>query len=153
MELRYGQIEAALADALDIKEAAMGAFRARIRYLRNIGVPSVAGPGKGKVITYELRHALEILLTLELQNVGQSPTAAAALTGTILRQYDEHDARDLLALVEPSTTLRPPAVTLYFGAAMLMKHMEKIPPIYLLINVSHFANQLKAALQRVLEPD
>jgi len=151
MELRYGHIEAALAKVLDVKEEGMGAFRARVRYLRTIRVPSVVGPGKGKIIAYEPRHALEILLALELQNVGQSPAAAAALTGTILRQYDEHDARDLLALVEPSTASRAPAVKLYFGTAMFTEHMKKIPPIYSLINVSHFANQLKAALQRALE--
>jgi hypothetical protein len=154
VELKYRHLETALATVLDIKKDGTRTFRARLRYLRNIGLPSIVGPGKGKTISYTPVHALEVLLALELQNVGQAPAAAAALAGRIVSQYDDGDARELLALIEPSTASRALSVKFYFGVAMFAEHMNNmniLPPVFSLINVSHFANQINAALRHATE--
>src|SRR5258706_9355095 len=43
----YGQVEAAIAQALTIMPEGMGALRGRLRHLRNIGFPHTAKPGSG----------------------------------------------------------------------------------------------------------
>lgn len=75
---RYRHIETALARVFNVMPEGMGAFRARLRHLRNIGVPELPKPGSGEQINYTRENAIEILLALELEALGVSPRHAAA---------------------------------------------------------------------------
>src|SRR4051794_27063212 len=82
---RYGQVEQALADALQIESEDMGAFRARLRHLRGLGLPNVPRPGSGRVVDYSWRQAFEMLLALELENIGKAPRIAKIVAESIGR--------------------------------------------------------------------
>jgi hypothetical protein len=84
MDLRYKHVEAALASALGIKAGEMPAFKARLLYLRNMGLPKLSKVGSGQQITYTERHALEILIAILLERGGQSPSMAAQFAKTIV---------------------------------------------------------------------
>jgi hypothetical protein len=72
-ELRYKHVEAALAQLFDVSEGQMGAFRARLRYLRTIGVPELAKVGSGSQLTYSREQAIEMMLALQVSQLGASP--------------------------------------------------------------------------------
>lgn len=108
---RYRHIETALATVFKILPEGMGAFRARLRHLRNIGVPELPKPGSGEQIEYTRGHAIEILLALELEALGVSPRHAAAHAKMHVEQVGHlnpmDDARKCL-IVTPTET--PPGV-------------------------------------------
>jgi hypothetical protein len=104
MEMRYKQVEAALATSLDVKPNKTAALRARILYLRKLGLPKLPKVGSGQQIDYTERNALEILLALLLERGGQAPELAARFAGNILAtksffgpdgelRLDEYDAQ------------------------------------------------------------
>jgi hypothetical protein len=84
VDLRYKHIERGLAAALDIKPGEMAAFRARLLYLRNMGVPKLPSVGSGQQIAYTERHALEIFLAIQFERGGQAPKNAAQFARTIV---------------------------------------------------------------------
>jgi hypothetical protein len=89
MGLRYGDVEAALAEAMTIPPDGMKAFRARLRHLRNIGIPSeLPEPGKGVAIRYTYRHAFEMFIALQMENIGHAPKRAAHIAQEIIKQKD-----------------------------------------------------------------
>ena len=97
MQLRYNHIEAALAELTGVKPKDMGAFRGRLRHLRNIGLPRLPNPGSGMPIAYTRPQVLEMLLALELENkVGRTPKAAVLLAQSITHQapYGQHVGKD-----------------------------------------------------------
>ena len=160
MELRYKHIEAALAEVMNVKPKDMGAFRARLRHLRNIGVPRLPNPGSGQPIGYSRRQALELLIALELEKVGQAPkkvalladsimqNKAALVAGTIVRQtpYGTYKGRDCYATVSEFR----PEVTLAFGLKAFSELMKSAPDVFLVINVSACVRKLDPALTRAL---
>jgi hypothetical protein len=77
MEMRYKQVETAVAASLDVKPSKMAALRARILYLRKLGLPKLPKVGSGAQIDYSERNALEILIALLLERGGQTPKNAA----------------------------------------------------------------------------
>lgn len=86
--LRYSDVERSLVDVLHVAPAQQaGAFRAKIRHLRNIGVPSVPHPGQGRAADYCGLDALEILLGLRLQGLGVSPKLVAAMAHRLTLEY------------------------------------------------------------------
>lgn len=150
MELRYKHIESALADVMKIKPKDMGAFRARLRHLRNIGVPQLPNPGSGQPIDYSRRHALELFVALELEKVGQAPKQVALLAGTIVRQspYGKYEGSDCYAVISESG----PGVTMVFGPRVFLEFMKSAPEVFLVINVSACVRKLDPALTRALTP-
>jgi hypothetical protein len=87
-QLRYPAVETALAEVLHIApEDQPRAFRARIRHLRNIGVPGIAHPGQGRAADYCVFDALEILLGLRLQSLGVSPKLVADMAHRLTLAY------------------------------------------------------------------
>jgi hypothetical protein len=72
-ELRYKHVETALAELFDVADGQMGAFRARLRYLRKIGVPELAKVGSGSQLTYSREQAIEMMLALHVSQLGASP--------------------------------------------------------------------------------
>ncbi len=69
----YGVVEAMIAEVLEIKPEGIGALRARLRHLRNLGVPALPRPGSGKKIKYSRRQAFEMLTTVILEHRGFTP--------------------------------------------------------------------------------
>ena len=151
MEFRYKHIEAALADVASVKPTDMGAFRARLRHLRNIGLPQLPNPGSGQPIAYSRRQALEMLLAVELEKVGQAPKSAALLAQSIIRQapYGQHEGKDCYVTL---SEVRP-GYTMAYGRSGLSKMMAKAPPVLLTINVSACVRNLDPALNRALAAD
>jgi hypothetical protein len=72
-DLRYKDLEGTLARIFDVPKKEVAAFRARLRHLRNIGIPDLPKVGSGTQITYTRRHAFELLVALELTRAGVSP--------------------------------------------------------------------------------
>jgi hypothetical protein len=161
MELRYKHIEGALAEVMNIKPNDMAAFRARLRHLRNSGVPRLPNPGSGQPIDYSRRQVLELLVALELEKVGQAPKKVALtietiaqkkemafLAGTIVQQspYGKYKGRDCYAAVSESR----PGVTMAFGLKAFSEFMKSAPDVFLVINVSACVRKLDPALNRAL---
>lgn len=161
MELRYGDVETALAAVLKVEPKRMGAFRARLQHLRNIGLPSgLPKPGSGRQIAYSNRQALEMLLALVLEELGQSPQAAAVLSASIVRlspyrqDLAKHDQQgDMYAVVQPDKA----PYTIFYGDAGLKEFFGMSrrgswriapPPTFSMIDVTAHAKLLRVALQR-----
>jgi hypothetical protein len=81
--LRYQDVERALKAFHWIGHNDQKAFRARIRHLRNLGVPSIEKVGKGTQVTYTRKHLWELHIALELTKSGVSPAIAATATKII----------------------------------------------------------------------
>jgi hypothetical protein len=168
MELRYKHLEAALASALNVAPARMGAFRARLRYLRNSGL--FPNPGSGQQITYTEKQALEMLIALLLERSGHTPKMAATFARTIIKvlPYDRFTgegiarakatgvhAGDLRIAVSHSDK---PRFKLLEGDMPLSdikmtdeKGQTKEPPSYSVINASACIKTLEVELSRVLK--
>lgn len=69
------------------------AFRARLRHLRNLGVPSVEKVGKGTQLTYTRKHLWQIYLALELTKLGVSPGTAALAADQMGVYFEEYMVR------------------------------------------------------------
>lgn len=147
MVLRYKQVEAALAEVMKVKPKARGAFRARLRHLRNIGLPRLPNPGSGRAIDYSRQQALAMLVAIELEKIGQSPMQAASIAQSMVRQspYGQFEGEDWYLYVsehEPRYTM---------GRASLIEQMMKsAPAVLLLINISACVRKLDPALDRAL---
>src|SRR5271165_958624 len=74
--MTYGVVEAVIAEVLDVPPKMIGALRARLRHLRNLGVPALPRPGSGKKIRYSYRQAFEMLTTVILEHGGFTPRLA-----------------------------------------------------------------------------
>jgi len=79
MDLRYKHVEAALARAYNVGESQLKAFRARLRHLRNLGIPRLPRVGTGTQLTYTQAHLLVFVAALELETIGLSPKDAAGV--------------------------------------------------------------------------
>jgi hypothetical protein len=162
LSFRYRQVEVALADVLNIKPAGLGAFRARLRHLRNIGLPKLPKPGSGQPITYTWHHALEMLIALELEKVGQSPRNAANLAQSIVRtsgHFQGDDGKEVFVVVVPSAEPNP-QYSLCAGLNQILtvvtegpgprKSDGAAPRVLSIINVSQCALKLEMALNRAI---
>jgi hypothetical protein len=65
----YGEFEGILSELHRIPETGRKAFRARLRFMRDAGIPSVAKPGKGARVSYRFEDLWETHLALLLENV------------------------------------------------------------------------------------
>ena len=83
IELGYGEIEAAIAQVLEIEPADVPALRARLRHLRNMGLPRISNPGSGRKIRYTTLQAMEMLMAVVLQNGGITSRNASHLAPMI----------------------------------------------------------------------
>jgi hypothetical protein len=92
-DLRYKDVELALAVMFSVGEDEIGAFRARLRHLRNIGVPRLPKVGSGTQITYTRRHAFELAIAFQLGVCGVSPKYIKALVETALRDFGNFSRR------------------------------------------------------------
>jgi hypothetical protein len=84
VKFKYGQVEAALVAALGIAPENLGAFRGRLQHLRKLDV-LISRARQRPDLEYDRRHALEMMLAVELENIGKAPRAAAMAASSILR--------------------------------------------------------------------
>jgi hypothetical protein len=73
----YGDVELALAAALDLDPTELPALRARLKRFASMGLPDSA-PGTGKHRRYSTEDVGLLLILLLLHNLGLSPPAAIA---------------------------------------------------------------------------
>ena len=78
--MEYGAIEAMLADLHGIAPNELKAFRARIRVLRDVGVPAVHKPGKGSKVDYDFVDFWETHVALTLERFGLTPLRVKFVT-------------------------------------------------------------------------
>jgi hypothetical protein len=80
-ELRYKDVEGLLTRIFEVPPGEEGAFRARLRHLRNKGIPKqLPSPGSGAPIGYTRQHLMQMIIGLELSALGIAPRYAADLT-------------------------------------------------------------------------
>jgi hypothetical protein len=79
-DFSYGEVEDLLAAVLEIRPEGRQQLRARLRHLRNLGVPDLPKLGSGIKLRYSKRQAFEMLIAVGLETVGQTPRKAAALS-------------------------------------------------------------------------
>jgi hypothetical protein len=72
--MEYRDIESILAELHGVTpEHRAGAFRSRLRILRDMGVPAVEKPGKGSRVSYSFENLWEMHLALLLEHFGLPP--------------------------------------------------------------------------------
>jgi hypothetical protein len=170
---RYGAVEGALADILAVPAEQAGAFRARLRHLRNIGVPELPKPGTGSRISYTFEHALELLIALRLESIGTAPRIISRLAQAITGEHFFHESSerarewgDLFVFIYPAYTnpkdyawldpatlrfwstnpITPPFFSVFCGLDQMPKFEPTAPDVFSRLNVSACARKLSAAL-------
>jgi hypothetical protein len=74
--MEYRDIESILAELHGVtQDDRSGAFRSRLRFLRDMGIPRVEKPGKGSRVTYKFLDLWELHLALLLQRFGLPPAS------------------------------------------------------------------------------
>jgi hypothetical protein len=143
----YRHIEAALAALMRINRRSIKAFRAKLRHLRNIGVPRLPSPGSGSPIEYSRRHALELLIALELEKLGQSPRSVAMNAPSIVRQspYGQFEGQDCCVIFSEDQ----PGYVITWTEQGFSEFMRKAPDVFMVINVSGCVRRLDVALDQV----
>jgi len=108
-DLRYKHVEAALIRYFDVPDQQMGAFRARLRYLRKIGVPDLAKVGSGSQLTYSREQTIEMMLALQVSQLGASPKWFASTKRAqpdFLEKISAHPKRgDAYSIIVPKKLL------------------------------------------------
>ncbi len=106
--MEYKTFELILAKLHRVEEKDVGAFRSRLRVLRDMGVPAVQRPGKGSRVDYKFDDVWEAHFGLLLQEFGLPPLCVKALSGDPVRSTLEGEdlqstdlAHDLWAWILP----------------------------------------------------
>jgi hypothetical protein len=86
--MQYQELELALADRHEVPEKDLGAFRARLRVLRDMGIPSVEKPGKGRKVEYDFADLWEASFALTLERFGLPHARVANVVARYLRKSD-----------------------------------------------------------------
>ena len=71
--MEYRNIESILAELHGVTPDKRGAFRSRLRFLRDMGIPRLEKPGKGSRVTYKFLDLWEMHLALLLDRFGLPP--------------------------------------------------------------------------------
>jgi hypothetical protein len=102
---RYRHAEAALASVFGVEADELGAFRGRLRHLRNIGVPDIPKSGSGRQIEYSRQSIIEMMLALEFEAMGVAPRYAARYAKHYIKEFapdPDHPARfDMILVTNP----------------------------------------------------
>ncbi len=150
--LLYGQVEAAIAAVFGMKPEDMKALKARLHYMRNIGVPEgLARPGSGQKIAYSRYQAFEMLLTVALERGGYTPRVAAMAGPSITTSqalFDPLKGKDLYVFLAPPEE-GIAACSYCRGLDGLMKDVAQAElDSFFALNISAFARKLNEALPK-----
>jgi hypothetical protein len=162
-DFRYKHVVAALAEVMMVTEEEMGAFRARLRHLRNSGIPAIPRPGKGTHISYKFRDILHILFALQLEELGHSPGRAASATVSEIAKIPPNildpslSTGDTYVLIYVNWHKYPEGVlseagAICYGFDELVDHLRNsnVTPAFTMVNMSQCARDLMNALSRAL---
>ena len=92
--MQYKEFEKILVDTFLIHKKSLGAFRARLRHLRNLGVPDIPRRGSGNTVIYKTADLLTAFVALELQALGCAPAVSAELATFARGHLDEVEWSD-----------------------------------------------------------
>src|SRR5215471_14531826 len=85
--MQYGQFEEALVQMFSIREASLGAFRARLRHLRKLGIPNIPKRGSGNIVIYKVEDLFTTFVALALQTLGSTPVISAVIANVAARYF------------------------------------------------------------------
>jgi hypothetical protein len=85
--MQYRQFEEALVQMFSIREANLGAFRARLRHLRKLGIPNITKRGSGNTFIYRAEDLFTTFVALALQTLGSAPTISAVIANAAARWF------------------------------------------------------------------
>ncbi len=71
--MEYRDVEARLAELHKVDEEGIGAFRARLRVLRDMNIPNMPKVGKGSRVEFSIEHLAELHLAITLSRFGLPP--------------------------------------------------------------------------------
>ncbi len=89
---QYKHLELALANVFGVPKRDLPAFRARIRHLRNLGVPPISKLGSGQRVRYTRSDVIQLMIALEVELLGLPPQLAAGFS----RQHSSELAKEQL---------------------------------------------------------
>jgi hypothetical protein len=85
--MQYRQFEEALVQMFSIREASLGAFRARLRHLRKLGIPNIPKRGSGNTFIYRVEDIFTTFVALALQTLGSTPIISALIANSAARWF------------------------------------------------------------------
>ena len=100
MDWHYQQVEQVLVEALNVREDHRKAFRARLRHFRNLGIPAVSTPGKGRAVRFTEDHLSELVVAVLLARAGIGPLTMRD-TITKNRRFMVKKCRDAIKSAKP----------------------------------------------------
>ena len=142
--MRYKDVETALAELMNVRPTDMGAFRGRLRHLRNIGLPRLPQSGSGRAINYSPRHVLAMFLALQFEEAGQTAGNAALVAESIVRQLPHTDGEDCYVCIIKEQA----GYTMVSSKKAFLEFLNSAPDAFLVINISGCVKKLKSALSR-----
>ena len=151
MAYQNGQVESALARVCRIPAAELGAFKGKLRHLRNLGIPKVRRVGSGNRAKFNRSDVLTMRLALEFSTLGIKPAAVAGLTTKGLEHLEEHSktvvGKDVYLIVFPAHPQGYIWLTAY-GIEGVAKIAEKISATnFVTINLSRLVREMDMALE------
>jgi hypothetical protein len=85
--MQYGQFEEALIQMFSIREDSLGAFRARLRHLRRLGIPNIPKRGSGNIANYGAEDLFTTFVALALQTLGSAPAVSVPIAYAAARYF------------------------------------------------------------------
>ena len=155
---QYKDLELAMARNFKVNMQDLPAFRARIRHLRNLGVPKHKKPGSGQKISYSRADAIQLLIALEAELLGLPPKVAASFSAAVMETHAKkaeaaaQHGRRYIVSVEPSFSFN------YNDAAIFFSEASGSVPVVddsihrrMIINLATSITLLDAYLQEAIE--
>jgi hypothetical protein len=105
--MQYRQFEEALIGMFSIDETNLGAFRARLRHLRNLGVPNIPKRGSGNALSYSQNDLFTTSVALALQMHGFAPATSAILAKSAAGHLYLLEQREVFLIVANLPKLTP----------------------------------------------
>jgi len=107
--MQYREFEQALVEMFSVDESYLSRFRARLRHLRELGVPNVPKRGSGNASTYTLAHLFTTSIALTVETLGYAPTTSVILARKAAAQLDwlPGEKRDVFLLVANYPPMTP----------------------------------------------
>jgi hypothetical protein len=106
--MQYGQFEEALVHMFSIDEERLGAFQARLRHLRGLGIPNIPKRGSGNTVYYREKDLLATFVALAVQTLGSTPTVSAQIANFSTRYFEKLKSKkeDIFLIVMHSSKTR-----------------------------------------------
>jgi hypothetical protein len=153
----------------EVEPSNLLALRARIRHIRDCGVPPIPRGGRGPAAEYSRLHVIQLAVALTLSTVGVSPKSSAAIVratifdGSIQDVKNEQRPSFLLLFPtgrDPAWGMRPLIAVDGHEVRMLNALVSEIGQLVLnvtshratnVVNLTKLVSDLDRVLQQVLE--